>query len=312
MASDQGHTMKVVVRRTGLSPHVIRMWEKRYGAVTPARTETRRRLYTETEIARLVLLRQATRLGHSISQVAALPTEQLRILVDADAATTTLVPPRPPAHPDIVPAQSSIDACMAAVERLNAVELETTLMRARVMLSHTAFVDNVIVPLMQTIGELWHEGALRIMHEHLTSAVVRTLLGSLTLAPGLPETAPHIIVTTPAGQWHEIGALLIASTASVDGWRVTYLGPNLPAEDMAAAVQHDHARAIGLSIIYPPDDPHLPQELAKLRRYLGSDVTIFVGGRVSADYQEILASLGVVRPRDLQEFRRHLEALRAG
>jgi hypothetical protein len=66
------------------------------------------------------------------------------------------------------------------------------------------------------------------------------------------------------------------------------------------------------SIIYPPDDPHLPQELGKLRRYLPSDVTIFVGGLSNASYQEILDSLGVVRPRDLQEFRRHLEALRTG
>ncbi len=304
--------MKVVVRKTGLSPHVIRMWEKRYGAVTPARTETRRRHYTDTEIARLVLLRQATLLGHSIGQIANLPTDQLRDLVNEEAPQTTLLPQRLPDSPDIAPGQSYIAACMAAVERLNAVELETVLMRARVMLSHTTFIDALVVPLMQTVGDLWREGSLRIMHEHLTSAVVRTLLGSLTITPGLSATAPHIIVTTPAGQWHEIGALLVASTASVEGWRVTYLGPNLPAEDIAAAVQQDHARAVGLSIIYPPDDPHLPQELARLRRYLAADITVFVSGRGSAGYQEVLESIGAMRPRDLQEFRRHLEALRSG
>jgi methylmalonyl-CoA mutase cobalamin-binding subunit/DNA-binding transcriptional MerR regulator len=288
------------------------MWEKRYGAVAPARTETRRRLYTDAEIARLVLLRQATLLGHSISRIATLSTGQLRALINEEAATAPPVPPRLPAPPDTVPAQSSLEACMDAVKRLDAVALETTLMRARVMLSHTAFLEALIVPLMQAIGDLWHQGALRIMHEHLTSAVVRTLLGNLYLAPDLADTAPHLIVTTPAGQLHEIGALCVASIASMDGWRVTYLGPNLPAEDIAAAVQQDHARAIGLSIIYPPDDPHLPQELARLRRYLASDVTIFVGGLSSASYQEILDGLGVVRPRDLQELRRDLEALRTG
>jgi DNA-binding transcriptional MerR regulator/methylmalonyl-CoA mutase cobalamin-binding subunit len=301
--------MKVVARRTGLSPHVIRMWEKRYGAVAPARTDTRRRLYTEADITRLGLLRQATILGHTISRIATLPTEQLRALIDEEAAAA---PPKPPTHPDIIPAQSSLDACLDAVQRLDAVALETTLMRARVMLSHTAFLETLIVPLMQAIGDLWYQGVLRIMHEHLTSAVVRTLLGSLHLAPGLADTAPHFIATTPAGQLHEIGALCVASMASVDGWRVTYLGPNLPAEDIAAAVQQDHAKAIGLSIIYPPDDPHLPQELARLCRYLTADVTVFVGGLGSAGSQKILDSLGVVRPRDLQEFRRHLEALRMG
>jgi DNA-binding transcriptional MerR regulator/methylmalonyl-CoA mutase cobalamin-binding subunit len=313
MASDREHTMKVVARRTGLSPHVIRMWEKRYGAVTPARTDTRRRLYTEADIARLVLLRQATLLGHSIGRIATLPTDQLRTLVNEDAATTPPAPPPSPvqARADTLAAESFLDVCLDAVRRLDAVTLEMTLLRARVMLSHTAFLDVLIVPLMQAIGDLWYQGVLRIMHEHLTSAVVRTLLGSLTVTPGLPDTAPHLIVTTPAGQLHEIGALCVASTASVDGWRVTYLGPNLPAEDIAAAVQQDHARAICLSIIYPPDDPYLLQELAKLRRYLTSDVTIFVGGRGNSGYQESLDHLGALRPHDLQEFRRHLEALRA-
>jgi len=304
--------MKVVTRRTGLSPHVIRMWEKRYGAVTPARTETRRRLYTEAEIARLVLLRQATLLGHSIGRIAALPTAQLRDLVNEEAAPTTPVSPPPLAPPDTATAQSFLDACLDAAHRLDGVALETTLMRARVGLSHTAFLENLIVQLMQAIGDLWYQGALRIMHEHLTSAVVRTLLGSLIMMPGVAATAPHLLVTTPVGQVHEIGALCAASMASVDGWRVTYLGPNLPGEDIAAAVRQDHASAIGLSIVYPPDDPYLHQELAQLRRYLGAEVTVLVGGRGISGYQEVLDSIGAIRPRDLQELRRYLEALRAG
>ena len=113
--------------------------------------------------------------------------------------------------------------------------LEAALLHARVALSHTAFIETLIMPLMQNIGELWREGTLRIMHEHLASAIVRSLLGSLVTTAGAPPTAPYLIVTTPAGQLHEIGALIIASVASTEGWRVTYLGPNLPAEDMAAA-----------------------------------------------------------------------------
>jgi DNA-binding transcriptional MerR regulator/methylmalonyl-CoA mutase cobalamin-binding subunit len=310
MAAEQGHNMKVVVRRTGLSPHVIRMWEKRYGAVVPSRTSTRRRLYSDAEIQRLLLLRQATLAGHSIGQIAQLPTAQLRQLA-AEAAAPPAPTPPPPVQTDDTPAAAHLDACMAAIEQLDAIALESALLRARVALSHTAFIETLIVPLMYNIGEFWRQGRLRSMHEHLASAVVRTLLGSLMTAAGLPPTAPPFIVTTPAGQLHEIGALIIAAVAGAEGWQVTYLGPNLPAEDIAAAAQQQHARVVGLSIVYPPDDPHLPQELIRLRQYLAPEVALFVGGRAAPGYQETLQRLGVVLPSSLAEFRLLLEQLRA-
>jgi methanogenic corrinoid protein MtbC1 len=312
MAEEQGHTMKFVARRTGLSPHVIRIWEKRYGAVTPSRTQTRRRLYTDSEIERLVLLRRATLAGHSIRQIANLPLAQLRTLVAEDEAAVSPPAPGPRSPVDVSTVQAYLAACMAAVQDLDAIALENVLMRARVALSHTAFLEALIVPMMQSIGELWRDGSLRIMHEHLVSAIVRTLLGSLVTPASLPPTAPHMIVTTPAGQLHEIGALIVASIAGTEGWRVTYLGPNLPAEDIAAAVQQDPARVVSLSIIYPPDDPHLPQELAKLRRYIGPDTTLFVGGRAAAGYDDLLQCIMAIRPKELAEFRAYLEALRIG
>jgi DNA-binding transcriptional MerR regulator/methylmalonyl-CoA mutase cobalamin-binding subunit len=310
MSAEQGHTMKVVVRRTGLSPHVIRVWEKRYGAVVPSRTATQRRLYTDAEIERLRLLRQATLAGHSIGQIAQLPTERLRELVAVDRPATPASAPGPRDHPDDAPASSHLDACMAAVEQLDAMALEAALLRARVALSHNAFIETLIIPLMHNMGALWREGILRIMHEHLTSAVVRTLLGGLVATAGLSPTAPHFIVTTPAGQLHEIGALIIASVASTEGWRVTYLGPNLTSEDIAAAVQQQHAKAVGLSIVYPPDDPHLQPELTRLRQYLSPEVVVFVGGRGAVGYQDVLQRIGAVLPSCLAEFRQHLEALR--
>lgn len=304
--------MKVVVRRTGLSPHVIRMWEKRYAAVTPTRTSTRRRLYTDAEIQRLILLRKATQLGHSIGHIAALPTERLAALLVADetdgyapVVSSLLLATPPPSS-----AQTYLDACVAAAEQLDAVTLETTLMRARVGLSLATFLDGVIVPLMQMVGELWREGALRIMHEHLASAIVRTLLGGLLTPVNLPEAAPHLIVTTPLGQLHEIGALIVAVVARSEGWRATYLGPNLPAEDIAAAVQQHHAQAVGLSIVYPPDDPHLQHELTRLHQYLPAGTSLFISGRAVVGYGEVLETIGALQPRDLGDFRRALEAIR--
>src|SRR5688572_23258058 len=69
--------MGLVVKRTGLSPHVIRIWERRYQAVSPARTDGGHRSYLEEDVLRLILLRQLTEAGHKISSIAKLTTAEL-------------------------------------------------------------------------------------------------------------------------------------------------------------------------------------------------------------------------------------------
>jgi methanogenic corrinoid protein MtbC1 len=151
------------------------------------------------------------------------------------------------------------------------------------------------------------------MHEHLASAVVRTILGGLLESvTNVPPSAPTIVVTTPVGQLHEIGAMVVAAMAAAEGWHVTYLGVNLPAEDIAAAVQQQHAKAVALSVAHPADDPHLEHELTLLRRYLTQDVGLIVGGRAAEGYHKVLEAIGAIRVQDMAGFRAHLETLRTG
>ena len=84
MNAEQRFSMKYVSRKTGLTPHTIRVWERRYNAVAPERSETNRRLYSESDVERLLLLRRATLLGHSIGRIAALTTDDLRELAEGD------------------------------------------------------------------------------------------------------------------------------------------------------------------------------------------------------------------------------------
>ncbi len=315
MDVDQGHPIKVVVRRTGLSPHVIRVWEKRYQAVEPMRTETNRRRYSDADIERLLLLQRATNTGRSIGQIAHLPTDRLRDLVHEDEAASQ--PPVPVAAASEAPTVaakvpgSHLEDCLAAIRQLDGAELERVLMQARVELSQPMFIDRLVVPLMEAIGELWRDGSLRIVHEHLASAVVRTMLDDLSTNTELTALAPKIVVTTLTGQLHEIGALIAASTAASGGWNVVYLGVNLPAEEIAAAVQQHGAKAVALSLVHPADDPRVPDELLKLRRYLSRDIEILIGGRGSHGYKAVLENIGAVHLHDLTDLRNYLETLRS-
>jgi methylmalonyl-CoA mutase cobalamin-binding subunit len=103
---------------------------------------------------------------------------------------------------------------------------------------------------------------------------------------------------------------MVASTASADGWDITYLGANLPVEEIAAAVQQQSAKVVALSLVYPADDPRIRQELVALRRYVGPDVELLIGGSGSPGYMDVLEDIGAVYLDNLTQLRTHLESLR--
>jgi MerR family transcriptional regulator, light-induced transcriptional regulator len=302
------HSMKTVARLTGLSPHLIRIWEKRYNAVSPRRTASNRRCYSDDEVERLNLLRQATAVGHSIGNIATLPLERLKALVaKAELSQPDLSPTgRSPASP----AQAFHDSCVAAVKRFDAHLLNETLQKAVVALGHQGLLRQVIGPLAQTIGELWRTGVATAAHEHFLTAQTKIFVGLLTGRFAFPANAPRLVVATPVGQLHELGAVIVSDTAAQIGWRPIYLGPNLPAAEIAGAAIRNEAAAIALSIVYPEDDPDLPQELTNLRRFLPNEIKVLVGGRAAAAYTETLSRIGALLAKDIDEFSNQLDALR--
>lgn len=304
--SEVQHSIKFAARKTGLSPHVIRVWEKRYDAVSPDRTDTNRRRYTDTEIERLTLLRAATLAGHSIGDVARLPTEKLRELT-ANSPAPTIV-----ARGENLAVATMIADAVTAVLEHNTVKLEEILSRAAVHLGNHGLLERMIGPLAVRIGELWQNGTITAAHEHFASAVIRNFLIRHSKPYAMSGTTPTIVVATPAGQIHELGAVMAAAAANDLGWRVIYLGTSLPALEIAGAVVRNQARALALSIVFPGDDPNLPAELETLRKNLPIDVKLIAGGRAAEGYAEALARYGFVRNATISDFYAVLEDLRKG
>ncbi len=304
---DAHQAIKVVSRRTGLSAHVIRIWEKRYGAVEPARTDSNRRLYSEEQIERLGLLRDLTRAGHSIGLVAKLRTEELRKLA-AEASGDKDPGAGAPAKGG--GATALLEECIAAVKTLDSGKLEDALKRAATALGAQGLLQRVIAPLAQTIGELWRDGSITAAHEHFASAVIRILLGHAAKPFAGMEAAPVLLVATPSGQLHELGALLVGAAGSNLGWHVTYLGASLPAAEIAGAARQNRARAVALSLVYPEDDPRLEGELARLRELLPPETVLLVGGRAMPAYRDGLEKLGALLIKDLPHLGSILDDLR--
>ena len=136
------YSIKAAARRAGLTPHVIRVWERRYKAVEPERTETNRRLYSDSEVERLMLFRHAIAAGHRISNIARLPTEQLRQL-----AGETLVGPGPQPRWDVGHEREDpgfVDQSLEAIRRMDATAFEDVLTRGLVALGHQGLLRRVV------------------------------------------------------------------------------------------------------------------------------------------------------------------------
>jgi methylmalonyl-CoA mutase cobalamin-binding subunit len=301
------HPIRVVARRTGLSPHVIRIWEKRYRAVEPQRTGTNRRLYAEADIERLSLLRILAHDGHGIGQVARLPLERLRKLA-AEAERLGRV--AGPGRFGCKGTPTFLEECILAVTGLNAPALEAVFRRAELELGIQGLLQRVIAPLVQATGDLWRAGSIMAAHEHFATAVIRTFLGNATKPVAAAAAGPILLAGTPAGQTNELGALLAGASAANLGWRVIYLGANLPAAEIAGLARKHQAAAVALSLVYPEDDPLLGGELKKLRSLLPPEISLIVGGRAMPAYRSTLDEIGAISVEDLAEFCAVLDGLR--
>jgi DNA-binding transcriptional MerR regulator/methylmalonyl-CoA mutase cobalamin-binding subunit len=297
------HPIAVVERRTGVSQHVLRAWERRYRVVEPPRDAAGERLYSDADIERLRLVRELTAGGRRVGQVAALDLAALRELAARDASEA-VIPPRPasaeaPAARDDAEAAEHLAMCRDAVDRLDSATAHALLIRAAVALGPRRFVDGVAAPLLRAVGDAWEQGALRPMHEHGMSVAMRRVLSWLVEALPAPTDAPLVVVGTPAGQRHEFGAMLAAVVAAARQWRVVYLGPDLPAAEIAHGARVAGADVVALSVLAPIDARALGREIETLRDALPATTALVFGGAAALQHPRVTRARGAELLADL-------------
>lgn len=303
------YPIKAISMASGLSQHVIRIWEKRYKAVMPTRTSGNRRVYSEDDLQKLMLLKKVTEQGHSIGQIARFSVEELKKLTSESSRFLKT-------SGDLFMATQQelihhyIALLLEAVEEIDANKLETILKQASMNISRSTLMEEVIVPFLVRIGEMWRRGKFKILHERLASAVVVNFLGNFRGLLTEGDNAKDIVVATPLKHHHEIGALIVAVTAASEGWHVTYLGTNVPADDLAEVVFHNHSKAIALSLVWPKDDPQVHQELRKLKKKIPPTTALFVGGSGAESYVETLDVIDAVYLNNMVNFRHYLQTFK--
>jgi hypothetical protein len=260
-ADEATYPLGAAARLTGLSPELLRAWERRHRAVTPLRTPGGTRRYRASDIERLRRLKAAVAAGHRIGRLSGLS--------DADLARL--------GEPADVDLRDPLGDVLAALDALDGAEAHRLLALHLAALGPVRFARLVALPLVSEIGERWAGQRMGIASEHLASAVLRSMLGS-SLQPGAAALrGPRVVFATLEGERHELGLLIAALAAMGAGANPIYLGPEVPVEDLLRAVERSGAAALALSVVRLPA-AEAARSLAALRAGLPGGVALWVGG----------------------------------
>jgi DNA-binding transcriptional MerR regulator len=232
------YNLNVVVRETGIKPDTLRAWERRYGLPNPMRTEGGHRLYSDRDIEMIKWFISKQDEGMRISQVVQMWKEMTADGVDPLTPTRQVV--------DIQPVVEGLPDGSALVQLRNA-WIEACLsydeFGAEQILAQSFArypVDLVVIEVLQKglaqIGEGWYEGTVTVQQEHFTSALALRRINALISAAPAPTHPERILVGTPPGEQHVFSPLMLVLFLRYHGWDVTYLGANVPLEDIEPTI----------------------------------------------------------------------------
>lgn len=245
LSDDPKFTIKTVASKTGIRPVTLRAWERRHEVLNPHRADNRYRLYSERDIAILRWLKNRVEEGVSISNA----VSELRSMTLNNIWPET-VPQAPHraagAASNTPPAQYASQLYRALIKHDENTASDLLREIHSIFDLMTVFLE-VIVPALRDIGEAWYNGEIRVTTEHFASAYLRGKLLSLLQAYPSRRSTPLVMVGCAPTEQHELGSLMLAVLLRSEGFRVEYLGPDIPIEDLADYASYERPGMIILS-----------------------------------------------------------------
>jgi DNA-binding transcriptional MerR regulator/methylmalonyl-CoA mutase cobalamin-binding subunit len=278
----------------GISPGLLRAWERRYQLVEPRRTDSGYRVYSAEDVELLSAAARLVDAGHSISEVARLSPP------DIHAAAGKLPRPSAEAPPPGAPASAiepAIAAALHAVEQFDRERFEAALLPVLSLgaLSPAAACEEVLMPLLRAMGDAWEKGALSVAAEHFGSALVRAKIVQYLQFVSRPGQGPRLVFACPEHERHEGGLLAFAVHAAASGWDVIYLGATTPVGQALETALSLDADAVALSFTYS-DGPAMEEAIAALELFARAHARprVVAGGRQAVAHRAPLERAGVL------------------
>jgi DNA-binding transcriptional MerR regulator len=255
-------------RRVGVSPDLLRAWERRYGLLQPIRSQGGFRLYTDEDAERVSQMRRALDEGLSAAEAARRVRARAR------------------------PAENFLDDArarfLAAVRAYDEVTAHAVLDEAVAGFALETVLGELVLPALRQIGSEWERGELEVAQEHFGSNLVRERLLALARLWGRGR-GPLALLACPPGERHDIGLIAFGLVLRSHGWRILFLGADTPLPTLSRAVSATHPRLI---VVAGMDGALLEAQGAALRRLARSTALVLSGAGAS---EELCARLRVER-----------------
>ncbi len=262
MNSPNGHLrIGELSRRVGVSPELLRAWERRYGLMEPTRSTGGFRLYSDADELRVRRMQAHLELGLSAAQA-------------AEAARTGVEPRREPDDSAARGGTETVDKLLDAIERYDEPAANAVLDRALATLTTEAVLVDIVMPTLRAVGERWIEGTLAISQEHFAAHLLRGRLLGLARGWGL-GIGPLALLACPSGEQHDLPLLLFGISLRSAGWRIAFLGADTPIETIERAATELQPDAVVLSAVAPERLLAVERDLTELARR----TTVAIGGQ---------------------------------
>lgn len=256
------YTMAQIVALTGIKGHTLRKWETRYSFLEPERTDTNIRYYTDNQLKKLINISVLMRNGLRISKIDKMTDDEIH-----DSIETSLIDSKE---------EDDISALVISMLEMDEVKFDRIIKSQIIKNGLLKTITNIIYPFLHQVGILWGINKVIPAQEHFISSLIKQkIFAAIDLLPLANTGSPAIIMFLPEQEHHEIGLLLAYYIAKDLGWRVYYLGQNVPTENIKHVVEEVNAKAMLTMFITPTR--HSPE--SQLENVLVHDnVPLFVTG----------------------------------
>lgn len=276
------YSIKDLEYLSGVKAHTIRIWEKRYQLLSPVRSDTNIRSYSDDDVRRILNVAMLIKNGYKISNVAAFDNEKLQSEVLR-------------INRNITDPEKNVDQLMFHTVNLDTFGFQGLLDKIIDEFGFLKAMQQVIFPLFERIGILWQAGSIFVAHEHFVSNLIRNRIITETGKLEKNESAQTVLFFLRENEWHEMGLLYFNFLAVEAGLHCVYLGQSLPFSDLTNLLASTRFDYVCTSFTSAIEKAELELYLANLSLVFNSNKIIVAGRQITLLKPKLPSNVVVIK-----------------